>query len=53
MIVKKQEFIPQCLKILEKELMANLPDGPVYEYEMIEKAYQIIHDKIRHILGGG
>lgn len=51
MMTTKEEFIPQCLRILEKDLMDNLPAGMVYEHELIEKAYEIMRNKIRHILG--
>lgn len=54
MMTNKKDFIPQCLKIFENVLTEELPEGDFYEFELIEKAYDIIYKKIRHIkLKGG
>ncbi len=47
-LVKKKEFIERFFIILRRELENNLPEED-FEREMIEKAYELIEKKIRHI----
>jgi hypothetical protein len=48
MIIKKNVFINQFLKILKRDLEEKLPEQD-YESEMIRKGWEIIYKKIKHI----
>jgi hypothetical protein len=49
MIVTKDEFVENYLKVLERELKEKLPDKD-FESNMIEKSYMILYEKTKHIV---
>ena len=48
MIVTKKDFISKCLKVFGKYLEEGLPEDG-FEFEMIDKACEVIGNEIRHI----
>ena len=46
--MKKQKFVPLFLEVIRKDLLNELPDED-FENDYIDKAWDIIADKVKHI----
>jgi hypothetical protein len=47
-VIKRRAFIAQFLEIIRKDLQDELPEED-FETGMLEKAWEIVADKVRHI----
>ena len=47
-VIKRNPFIGAFLQILHKDLERELPEED-FETSMLEKAWEIVADKVRHI----